>query len=84
MIGEPHAFLSHLVQEWSINILLAVTSKISIAQIICKNVNDVGFGNFLVRLFFSSATGRSYTNEREVKDGVAFHVIVLDETYFEA
>jgi hypothetical protein len=82
MIGETHAFLSHLIQEWSINILLAVTSKISIAQIICKNVNDVGFGNFLVWLFFSSATGRSYAYERKVKDGIVFHIIVFDEMYF--
>lgn len=42
MIGKPHPLRRHLVEVGSLQHFLAVTSKVSISQIIGENVDDVG------------------------------------------
>jgi hypothetical protein len=43
MLCEPHAFFGKLVDVGGFYFCLAIATQLSISQIICIDINDIGF-----------------------------------------
>jgi hypothetical protein len=58
MLREQHAFCGKPVQIGRTEFLLSQTAKVTITQIVCDEIDDVGKGILFVRLLASEQTGK--------------------------